>query len=107
MIKPPAIVRPNGKFYRPRKIAVMPWENDDAADGWKAGVLVFGTHDVALAQSLADAACKQIEREFVATSPRPVWYRDGFENGERTWIHDDVRGRAGISFRADYPESAA
>lgn len=27
------------------------------------------------------------------------WYRNGFDGGQRQWLSDDVRGRAGVWFR--------
>lgn len=99
----PAIIRPNGKTYRPRKVIVEPWEIDGAAYGWESGVIVFGTHDVEVAQPLADVVCKGFDPDYVAVGAKPIWYRDGYENGERVWMDDEVRGRAGVWFRADYP----
>jgi hypothetical protein len=102
-IKLPAIVRPNGKTYQPRKIAVEAWENDNASDGWTVGAIVFGTHDVDFARPLATEAVRRFDDDMVALGAETGWYRDGFQGGERTWVDDPDLGRAGVWFRADYP----
>ncbi|PXY20348.1 hypothetical protein [Prauserella endophytica] len=100
------IERPNGKTYRPRKIVGFPWEND----GWTnddCGVIVFGTHDIEAAREFAHAVIDyNFGNDLVPTKPHIGWWRDGFENGERVWRADPVRGRAGVMFTAGYPEEA-
>lgn len=89
------IVRPNGKIYRPRKIAVSYCEEGACAD---ACVIVLGTHDLAVAWPHALAEARY--RLSVDPDPHgsPGWWRDVIRNGERVWEYDDVRGRAGINF---------
>jgi len=90
------IKRPNGKLYCPRKLSSNAVSDDG---GVLDGVIVLGTHDVSVAQPLADRyASWQLGAGYTAASPRAGWYRDGMSNGERTWITDEVRGRAGVWF---------
>lgn len=91
----PVIARPNGKPYRPRKVIACAVVDDDEL----AGVIVFGTHDIARAKPLADEyATWQLGRGFVALSPVTGWWRDGFSCGRRSWLEDSVNGRAGVRF---------
>lgn len=91
------VERPNGKLYRPRKIACYPVAD---ANEITAGVCILGTHDLAVAQPLADAsvAC-WIESGYIAIEPETGWFREGYESGRPMWVRDEVRGRAGIMFR--------
>jgi hypothetical protein len=92
----PAIERPNGKLYRPRKLVACP-----VSDQYDeiAAVVVFGTHDPDRAQALADSlARRDVDSGYVAANPGRVWWRDGFECGQRTWAVDDEHGRAGVLF---------
>lgn len=96
-IKLPAIERPNGKTYRPRKIVVEPIERPDGG----YAVIVFGTHDVEFAWPLATTWIKaETDPQDAAGEPRVGWWRDGYIYGERTWIPDDDLGRAGVWFTA-------
>lgn len=100
------ITRPNGKAYRPRKVVVHPWDNTerDPFHG-QCGVYVFGTHDIAASQAMADEAVKYYhDNSMVAGDPQLVWVRDAMENGERVWIHDAVRGRAAVMWVAEYDD---
>jgi hypothetical protein len=93
----PEIMRPNGKPYRPRKITACAVLDDDELT---VGVVVFGTHDPATAQQLADAiAFRDAGSSFFATDPGRVWWRDGFDGGRRMWITDEEHGRAGVWFQ--------
>lgn len=95
----PTIVRPDGRVYRPRKLAVEVWESD-----YECGAVVFGTNDPTVAQPLAtDAIRREFDNQMIAALPRVGWWRDGYEAAERRWIQDDVRGRAGVYFTASYP----
>jgi hypothetical protein len=88
------ITRPNGKPYRSRRVTAQAIGEEDE------GVLVLGTHDLARAQALADQTAKRIAGSgYVAADPWRGWWRDGFENGRRSWVTDEVRGRAGVLFR--------
>lgn len=68
------ITRPDGRAYRPRKLAAHAVTDPDDT---LIGVVVLGTHDPAKA----------------------VWWRDGFACGRRGWIDDPVAGRAGIWYQ--------
>jgi hypothetical protein len=92
----PAIQRPDGRLYHPRKITACAVTEDD----FVIGVVVFGTHDEARAQPLADQyAAWQNGSGAVARRPELVWWRDGYESGHRRWVTDEGKGRAGVWFR--------
>lgn len=91
----PPVRRPFGGFYRPRFLVAEPCTHDDEF----AGVIVFGTHNRAIAQPLAD----QLAESEAGQGHRAVysgggWWRDGFEHGHRSWVTDESAGRAGILF---------
>ena len=91
------IQRPDGKPYRPRKLAAYAVTDDG---DMLAGVMVLGTHDPGRAQPLADGyAVWQLGSGHVAVDPVTGWWRDGFGYGHRCWVTDEVRGRAGVWFR--------
>jgi hypothetical protein len=93
------VTRPNGKPYRPRKVIAHAWENNWSDDG-KCGVLILGTHDDKDAQEFAERMC-WYWYGLHAAEPVAGWYRDSFNDfGERAWIDDPVRGRAGVIFTA-------
>lgn len=103
----PSIVRPNGKVYRPRKIAVEPWDNDTWGRDESCGVVVYGTHDEALAQKLADEEIKRRwDSDWVGINEGRGWFRAAYRYGDLVIVDDEVRGRAGVYFRADYPPSS-
>jgi hypothetical protein len=94
---PPRIWRLNGRPYQPRKLTACPVTDEDEIT---AGVVVFGTHDPARAQDLADGLVhRDVGRNYAAASPERVWWRDGFEGGRRGWVTDEEHGRAGVFFR--------
>lgn len=87
------ITRPDGRLYHPRRVVAYVTGED------AEGVLVLGTHDLARAQILADQVAEQAAGTgFTAVDPRTGWWRDGFEYGQRAWVADEVRGRAGVWF---------
>lgn len=90
------VTRPNGKLYRPRRLRAFYCEDDYTG---QAEVLVLGTHaqSVALPLAFAEANYRLADGSLDAV-PSPGWWRDGFENGERAWVYDDVRGAAGLRF---------
>lgn len=99
-IKLPAIERPNGKTYRPRKVVVEPIEMRDGS----YAVIVFGTHDVEFARPLATKwITTESDPHDVAGDPCVGWWRDGYEHSDRAWIPDDELGRAGVRFTAVDP----
>lgn len=108
--KLPAIERPNGKTYQPRKVVAHRWENDD--DWYEGcGVVVLGTHDVERAHRLAQECCEYWFSMSFAVSPEVGWFRLGYGGasaGDPVWLHDAVRGRAGVMFTAseDPPSSS-
>lgn len=91
----PVVIRPNGKPYQPRKVIAEPWENSWGDEA--CGVMVLGTHDIERARAHAE----QIIQFGEPGDPYVGWYRDSFNDcGERAWIDDPVRGRAGVIFTA-------
>lgn len=92
------ITRPNGKTYRSRKVtghAVV--DEDDMV----VAVLVLGTHDIERARPLAEECVRLwVDGGYTAASPVTGWWRDGFQLGQRCWVDDQVRGRAGVWFKA-------
>jgi hypothetical protein len=94
------IIRPNGKPYQPVKIRAVCWKHE-----YERGVIVIGTHDVALAHPMAVEACRSFHGCEHAINPERGWVRDSFYRGERSWDHDPVRGAACVMFTAsDDPE---
>lgn len=95
----PAVERPNGKLYRPRKLRYANWDIDLAEDSLNAGeyIAVLGTHDV-------EVALEFIRRQ-VPHSPlvdaRKIWLWLACRDGELAWINDDVSGAAAVQFRYD------
>lgn len=91
------IERPNGGgLYRPRKINchAVADEHDDVI-----AVIVFGTHDIERARSLAESSVRLwVDDGCTAGNPHAGWWRDGMQNGDRYWIDDEVAGRAGVRF---------
>jgi hypothetical protein len=93
----PVITRPNGKPYQPRKVTAYAVTDDDEIT---VGVIVFGTHDPARAQELADQIARwDIGGNYTAVDPVAVWWDDRFECGRRVWVTDEEHGRGGIWFR--------
>jgi hypothetical protein len=94
----PPVRRPYGGFYVPRKLAVVVLdEHGDEEDG---GIAVLGTHNEDAAGLLADKAAAQLAGDgWHAADPVRVWWRDGYANGRRCWVADELAGRAGVLFR--------
>lgn len=100
----PVIIRPNGKPYRPRKIVVQAWENDDTGSEWEGGAVVLGTHDVERARPLAaDLIRRVFDSRLQPVRPGLRWTRLGFDGArsEMVWIEDEERGRAAVWFEAE------
>jgi len=108
--KLPAIQRPNGKLYRPRKIEAIGLGNDDEI----TRILVFGTHDKAFAEIHAMAKGEQICGEFyscdyelkISGPGKHGWYRRDlatFDEGRPIYVfaEDPETGRAGVMFPVD------
>lgn len=108
--KLPAITRPDGKVYQPRKIVTVPMGDGDEL----TGIVVFGTHDIRFARLHAIEAAKDVSSEFYGGSERlrvgddgvQVWFKKtlgGFEDGQPNyWFLPNVdKGRAGVRFSLD------
>lgn len=88
------LVRPNGKVYRPRKPPRAVLVDQEESGRWY--VYVFGTDDEARARELAQRL------EAVEPHSEPLtWVRDGFRDGERAYIVDEVRGTPCLIFHVE------
>lgn len=109
-IKLPAVQRPNGSLYRPRKIDVVGLGNEDEI----THVIVFGTHDTRFAEVHAGPELERISDEFYYTDFRIEisgpgkrgWYRRdlaGFQDDAPLYqfTEDPEKGRAGVMFPVD------
>ncbi|MEP6477834.1 MAG: hypothetical protein ABJB03_00455 [Rhodoglobus sp.] len=79
----PAITRPNGKLYRPRKVdATVTWMDDEPHS-----VMVFGTHSAEVARPLAEEILR-IGNEAIANDFGPdLGYTYEFEDrAELRWM---------------------
>lgn len=90
------VTRPDGRVYRPRKVVACAVADDGE---FLSGVCVLGTHDLAVAQVLADRyAAWQLGKGSVALEPEAGWFREGYESGRLMWVRDPAKGRAGVMF---------
>jgi len=97
-MSPYEIVRPNGKVYRPRKgLRVAVYDNRDTG-GIGHGIMVLGTHDIAAAVDVATRNPGDYECEISAEYAVVGWTRDGYQNNQRWWTEDPVRGAASVTF---------
>lgn len=107
MTELPAIERPNGKLYRPRKIRVTGWDPEDWGHGWDRPpqTAVLGTHDIEVARQHATSGftCHYL------INPTLGWMRQSMRNGDPWWVDDEVRGAACVIFDEsdDPPEVSA
>ena len=95
----PAIIRPNGKTYRPRKGPRQIGFTDES--GFNAYVAILGTHDIDAAKKIAyPFQCLYL------TDPQLRWVKTVMRNGERYIATDaDEHGAAAVVFReSDDPE---
>jgi len=112
----PAIERPNGKLYRPRKITAEGMGSEDEI----CSIVVFGTHDPAFAKLHAIAEAERLANETYSNEYRleltdggaPVWYRQDLSHFEDNQPHycfcdDPERGRAGVRFNVEEVEVEA
>jgi hypothetical protein len=91
-----ALTRPNGRPYRPRRVAAHALADEDDI---LCGVLVTGTHDRERALKLArELVAAELGRDYEPVESGSGWWRDGFEGGHRCWVADDERGAAGVIF---------
>jgi hypothetical protein len=99
------VTRPNGKAYKPRRITYDRWDNEEAYGGDGCGAIILGTHDIEAARPIADQIVREWDNEYVATKPEVGWFRLSYAGyrGDMVWARDEVRGRAGVMFTADYP----
>lgn len=111
-LKLPAIERPNGKLYRPRKIEAITTGNEDEV----TGIVVFGTHDVRFAENEAHHCAADYAAEYgiklVIDGPGfKDWYGTqiaGTDDGGRLlviFVTDEVNGRACVRFSAEEVEA--
>lgn len=92
----PAIERPNGKLYRPRKISARILADED---GIESSVLVTGTHDIGRALIIARAVAHQcVGADCEPGSPELGWWREAIRNHDPFWEWDEARGAAGVMF---------
>jgi hypothetical protein len=107
-IKLPAIDRPNGKTYQPRKIQTVTTGNEDEV----TGVVVFGTHDVRFSENEALCHAADYAKEnginLVIDGPGfKDWYGTqiaGTTDEGRplvVFVTDEVKGRACVRFSAE------
>lgn len=112
-LKLPAIERPNGKLYRPRKITAVGLGSEDEI----CSIVVFGTHDPAFARLHAVAEAERLASETYSNEYRleltdggtPIWYRQDlshFEDNQPryTFGPDPEHGRAGVRFYVEEVE---
>lgn len=90
----PAIKRPNGKLYRPRKIVAEFFYEDEI----EAGIWVFGTHDGSLSRKLASDLLLTYDKGLMATSAYTLWVSRVIRNGTVMYEQDDEHGRAAVCF---------
>jgi hypothetical protein len=106
----PAIERPNGKLYRPRKVDAVGLGNEDEI----THILVFGTHNKDFAEAHAAPDLERLSDEFyysdfrlqISGPGKQGWYRRdlaGFEDDAPIYVfaEDPKTGRAGVMFPVD------
>lgn len=90
-----AVVRPNGRTYRPRKppraFEIMNYDAWGEVPGW---IYVIGTNDIATAYQLASGNWRGVD----LGSAEQTWLRDTIRNGERCHEYDPVRGAPAVIF---------
>ncbi|HEY6493279.1 MAG TPA: hypothetical protein VIZ43_08405 [Trebonia sp.] len=92
----PAIERPNGKPYRPKR--VMGRLLNEATDE-PTLILVTGTHDTDRAAEFArELAAYWLGSDVEPVAPMRGWWRQSIRRGDEYWTDDDVRGAAGVIF---------
>lgn len=112
-LKLPAIERPNGKLYRPRKISAVGLGNEDEI----THILVFGTHNKEFAEAHAGPELERLSDEFYYTDFRlqisgpgkEGWYRRdlaGWADDAPIYVYAQgpETGRAGVMFPVDEVE---
>jgi hypothetical protein len=92
----PAVTRPNGKLYRPRKIRSEVLYDQDSVE---SEVVVLGTHDVLTATVLATRDVQSIDAGFEPADPVLSWYRQSIRNGDPFYEYDEIRGAACVLFQ--------
>jgi hypothetical protein len=107
-----AVERPNGKLYRPRKIAAQIVSDGDE----ETGVVIFGTHDLEQARQAAEQKLAAYNEslysppevaQHLVGEGKPVWWRaqlSHFEDDSPYYVfrEDPERGRAGVEFSIEY-----
>ncbi len=114
-MKLPAVERPNGTLYRPRKLRSQVLGNEDET----TGIVVFGTHDVAAALSVARLDVRAANREYGYNpddeqyvleegTARRVWWSqklshfEEFDQAVYYYSPDEERGWAGVEFEVTW-----
>jgi hypothetical protein len=92
----PAVTRPNGKLYRPRKLHAVLLNVEDNRD---EEVVVLGTHDVLTATVLAVSEVDSWDFGFEPADPVLSWYRQSIRNGDPFYEYDEIRGAACVVFQ--------
>jgi hypothetical protein len=96
-----ATIRPNGKVYRPRRLRSVVM---DSHDGNSTLVVVLGTHDRAVADSLAEEEARRYRLDPIADAgARTSWYRQTIRGGDDVYEEDPVRGAACVVYNWDEP----
>jgi hypothetical protein len=93
-MKYPAIQRPDGRLYHPRKIKAEFFYDD----GLEAGVFVWGTHDINRARRLADQLVWSYDASIVAVNPIPTWKYRYISYGNIVYYDDVSAGRPCVEF---------
>lgn len=90
----PAIARPNGKFYRPRRLRAVGWHPEDWGQDGPPQTAVLGTHDVetALRYAAHGFTCAHL------INPTVGWLRQSIRDGNLWWVPDEARGAACVIF---------
>jgi hypothetical protein len=89
------VTRPNGKKYRPRKLRA---EVLNTGPPEEEGVLVLGTHNIEIAQIIAQNALDCYEWNLRPVNGWTGWWRSTVRDHETYYEQDTVRGAAGVWF---------
>lgn len=96
MDKLPAIIRPNGKIYQPRKVRGILLDGPEL--NGPESCLIAGTHDIERARKFAVRLIKEYDSYWTAGDAVLTWQRPVIRNYDRSYEYDTVRGAAGVMF---------